>query len=223
MRLSKRLFLLVFVIALWLSAWLRFPLPHQVVHGFYLVAYLVLPTTLVIWVWRKPLWLRLIIGALAVFMLFAAYLAVLLVGPQGWLSVFYALGFIGLGAGCAGVMLKGPRLAYWGMIAMTFCAVLSWGSSAALWARIGTQPGGTAGCILIWTDDTYMQPTSVWETRLPDFLYSETGPGGWPVWNYHALFVAPGADQALYNWSKKRLRFEARNPHINPYAPNDCG
>ena len=65
--------------------------------------------------------------------------------------------------------------------------------------------------------------SSIWEMRLPEIATSRTGPTGTLILDYHAILVMSSSGRTeLYNWSKKRMRFEILDTERNPYLPTEC-
>ena len=93
-----------------------------------------------------------------------------------------------------------------------------------MYVHRGVPDDTVKSCILVpgpGNHDTEL--TSIWDMRLPYVVESRTGPTGSVILNYHAILVAQtNAGPEVYNWSKRRLRFEVLDTKRNPYLPTVC-
>lgn len=100
----------------------------------------------------------------------------------------------------------------------------SWISASGMYIHRGA-PGNTDGaCILVPKPVRYdTELSSIWAMRLPEVAASRTGPTGTLILDYHAILVAPTDELTkVYNWSKKRMRFEVLDTKLNPNLPTVC-
>lgn len=106
------------------------------------------------------------------------------------------------------------------LIALT---LWSWGAALAMATHRGAAPTEAPTCILTATSpapDSYTRPlTSLWDMRLPAF---HAEPGRKLQFTYHALLIVEGPTPAVYNWSKRNLRFDPLDLSRNPYQPTRC-
>jgi len=86
-----------------------------------------------------------------------------------------------------------------GFIVLILLSTWSWTSAIAMYFHRGAGSESHAACILI------------------------PRPTGTVILDYHAILVAPDSvDAPLYNWSKKRMRFEILDAKRNPHLPSEC-
>ncbi|MEY8118893.1 hypothetical protein AB9F26_11575 [Falsihalocynthiibacter sp. BN13B15] len=145
----------------------------------------------------------------------------------GFIVLFFTLGGVGYLLMIRTVFALGQtnRMSHGAGFAVLFLlATWSWASALGMYFHVGAANDTTAACILVPKPNNYdTELNSVWEMRLPEFATSRTGPTGTTILDYHAILVTSSRGQAeLYNWSKKRMRFEILNLERNPYLPTEC-
>ena len=146
---------------------------------------------------------------------------------DGAIALFFALGFAGY-LHLLALMLSpantSSRFDSAGWLVVMLMATWSWGSALAMYVHRGAAGTPDEACILVPTPLGYeTELTSLWEMRLPEIVTSRTGPTGSHILDYHAILVRPFDDQPeVYNWSKRRMRFELLDRKRNPYLPTSC-
>lgn len=100
----------------------------------------------------------------------------------------------------------------------------SWVSAISMYVHHGVSHDTDVACILVPKSVRYdTELNSIWKMRLPEVATNGTGPTGTVILDYHAILVTPENEQIeVYNWSKKRMRFEALDTKRNPYLPTVC-
>ena len=102
-------------------------------------------------------------------------------------------------------------------------AAWSWMSALSMHSHRGAVGNTGNACILVSVSPIDERPlSSFWRMRLPEVASSVTGPTGSTILYYHAVLVVPDGTPSLYNWSKKRMRFEPLDRTRNPYLPEEC-
>lgn len=146
---------------------------------------------------------------------------------DGAMTLFHVLGGVAYLWMIAGVLTPETvqtRRSYLGRTALLGLAAWSWGSATAMYLHLGAAEDTQTACILVPRSLAYdTEVRSVWRMRLPEIASNRTGQTGMVILNYHAVLVVPSSEGArIYNWSKRRLRFETLDPQRNPYVPMDC-
>jgi len=146
---------------------------------------------------------------------------------DGAITLFFVLGFLGYLLMIRSILT--PTLSPRGYLGAGFVllfllATWSWASALGMYFHRGAIDDTTAACILVSKPIRYeTELNSIWEMRLPEVSTNGTGPRGTYIWDYHAILVAPSSGPIeLYNWSKRRMRFESLDAERNPYLPIEC-
>lgn len=157
-----------------------------------------------------------------------AFVALALGTPvDGAITLFYVVGFAGYLQLLADIVtprqtsrMFPPR----GSIILFLFATWSWVSAIGMYVHRGAVGDTNETCILVPKPTRYdTELISIWEMRLPEVATSRTGPTGTVILDYHAILVAPSDERTeVYNWSKKRMRFEILDTKLNRYLPTLC-
>lgn len=144
---------------------------------------------------------------------------------DGAITLFFVLGISGYLYMIAGILAPTPLSESARHIApLLLLASWSWGSSLGMYFHRGAVGDTSAACILVANSVNYdTELTSIWDMRLPDVAANRTGPTGTTILDYHAILVVPSEDESqVYNWSKRRMRFDRLDRQRNPYLPTTC-
>ncbi len=214
------------VLVFWISSW--FSLPPQD-WAIYCVAICIFGL-LAVAVFRDALaarrWPSKILIALAIVVLvFGSVVALALwsvgTAAEAAILIYFVAGFAAYLLMLSKVI--GPGIATIGLPALALLACWSWGSAIAMYIHLGAPSESGTFCILAPTPSGYaFELNSIWDMRLPQVVSSRTGPTGTVILDYHAILVAPNSSPEVYNWSKKRMRFQKLDLARNPYLPTVC-
>ncbi|CUH89537.1 hypothetical protein PH5382_03484 [Phaeobacter sp. CECT 5382] len=220
------------VLVCWISSWLptsldKWPLSLSFVCIFGLCAAFVAQERL-----KDRRWPAKMLRVLAVLVLISgAFLAILAwsigTSVDGAITFFYVVGFAGYLHMISRVLTPGqaPDLHFGtGFWVLFLLASWSWVSALGMFVHRGASGNTDGACILVPKPVRYgTELSSIWEMRLPHVATSRTGPTGTIVFDYHAILVAPAHERTeVYNWSKRRMRFEILDTKRNPYLPTLC-
>lgn len=172
------------------------------------------------------------LSVLAVFVViggaFLAFAALALGTPvDGAIALFFVVGLAGYLHMIANILAPGHTLVWFlgiGPLVLFLLASWSWASALGMYVHLGASGNTDEACILVPRPVSYeTELSSIWEMRLPEVATSRTGPTGTVILDYHAILVAPSEDETqVYNWSKRRMRFDALDKKLNPYLPTIC-
>ncbi|WP_425081133.1 hypothetical protein [Ruegeria arenilitoris] len=157
-----------------------------------------------------------------------AFVALALGTPvDGAITLFFVVGFAGYLQLLADIITP-RRTSRWfprrGFLILFLLATWSWVSAISMYVHRGAVSDTQEACILVPEPTRYdTELISIWEMRLPEVATSRTGPTGTVILDYHAILVTPSDERTeVYNWSKKRMRFEILDTKLNRYLPTLC-
>ncbi|MEP0963660.1 MAG: hypothetical protein ABJQ70_11390 [Roseobacter sp.] len=146
---------------------------------------------------------------------------------DGMNTLFFAVGFAGhLHMIASDFTYHKPSKPFFGigMLVLYFLAGWSWVSALGMYVHNGATGYTDEACILASKSGRYdTELNSIWEMRLPEVATSRTGPTGTTILDYHAILIEQSdVETKIYNWSKRRIRFEVLDKKRNPYLPTTC-
>ncbi|MEP1612331.1 MAG: hypothetical protein ABJL72_10455 [Roseobacter sp.] len=142
-------------------------------------------------------------------------------------TLFFAVGFAGyLHMIASDFTYHKPSKPFFGigMLVLYFLAGCSWVSALGMYVHHGATGHTDEAYILAPKSGRYdTELNSIWEMRLPEVATSRTGPTGTTILDYHAILIEQSdVETKIYNWSKRRIRFEVLDKKRNPYLPTTC-
>ena len=146
---------------------------------------------------------------------------------DGAITLFFVVGLAGYLHMIANILAPrktSERFLGIGPLVLFLLASWSWASALGMYVHRGASGNTAEACILVPRPVRYdTELSSIWEMRFPEVATSRTGPTGTVILDYHAILVAPSDEETrVYNWSKRRMRFEVLDKKLNPYLPTTC-
>lgn len=145
----------------------------------------------------------------------------------GAITLFFVVGLAGYLHMIASILAPSQTFKWHlgiGPLVLFLLASWSWASALGMYVHRGASDNTDEACILVPRPVRYdTELSSIWEMRLPEIATSRTGPTGTTILDYHAILVAPSDEETqVYNWSKRRMRFDVLDKELNPYLPTTC-
>lgn len=221
-----------FVLVFWITSWFPASLDRWAVFAVALCILGLLSALLAQRSLKEYRWPAKVLSVLAVLVLIGgALLAFAARGigtpVDGAITLFFVVGLSGYLHMIANILASSQTSEWFlgiGALVLFLLTSWSWASALSMYVHFGASGNTDEACILVPRPARYdTELSTIWEMRLPEVATSRTGPTGTVILDYHAILVAPSNEETqVYNWSKRRMRFEVLDKKLNPYLPTKC-